>query len=794
MSYLVQSTVPYSLTIGSKDCTDRLLQFSVSDSSAYDNGIVTTRGTISIGTIWDQDPYSVYGEGEFPRGAVVSLTMLYPNGQTGKHPRGTLRVIGSSYSPQDEKTIIEVGCEIAYKKLIDDTDDLLSYAPYKLAPAQQTYEGLSSSLAARGAYIYADKDGNIQEKYLFGLDGNTPDYPKFVSIRGVTALSVAPLAAGTPIPDKIEIDYSYPEEDKTPIGNDGNGERYEQLDETFSYYFVSYPAIHWVRVPIDPTDQNIEDELIEDLVEADQIIPLVTPCGDSPETPEEAPPGTEVPEDLELEDVFPGDTVMRYSCSSRYATKQTQRFLPALRKETRISKYHGPAGQLSYQVSFVHAPLLEANQSYFADKYDYCRRVYGNPCNPNGPCPKYGIDGDDSQALIEKRETFYTYGEANEVVRTVQDTYVTLLSASDPSDYRAGNPDELDPNKNIFDLNFDAEHQGLFLYQRIITTNNTSDKRNINEQTAVTLTSATARQAGIYSYSGPVGERIRVRRPIDATEGFRTVVYNRSTSTASFQMAPERIEADTTSTVEKTTTVYMPGGGNGSGTYVMKSQVPISLDMSAGAARRAANTYGNVLAKSVIGDALGLQIGESLRSDIVSNWYPSVGFHYHDEKHGRLVRMQMDSSSWAVDLNSSAVATSGMFVSKSNGTVVLPSNLTGNATPDMSGGNDPGYDPDPEVPPGVIDDEPVGETFTWSIDTELELEITVDMPNGNGIVPNYEFDPNIDLFQTIGMSVRGMIVQPGALLETDPSGGFPLNFQGNLVVDNSLIITGDLFA
>ena len=53
MSYLVQSTVPYSLIIGSKDCTDRLLQFSVSDSSAYDNGIVTTRGTISIGTIWD---------------------------------------------------------------------------------------------------------------------------------------------------------------------------------------------------------------------------------------------------------------------------------------------------------------------------------------------------------------------------------------------------------------------------------------------------------------------------------------------------------------------------------------------------------------------------------------------------------------------------------------------------------------------------------------------------------------------------------------------------------------------
>ena len=59
MAYLVQSTVPFELTIGSRTVTDRLVSFNVSDSSAYRNGIVATSGSIVLGTVWDEDPESL---------------------------------------------------------------------------------------------------------------------------------------------------------------------------------------------------------------------------------------------------------------------------------------------------------------------------------------------------------------------------------------------------------------------------------------------------------------------------------------------------------------------------------------------------------------------------------------------------------------------------------------------------------------------------------------------------------------------------------------------------------------
>ena len=795
MAYLVQSTVPFELTIGSRTVTDRLVSFNVSDSSAYRNGIIATSGSIVLGTVWDEDPESLYGASEFRRGDMVRLSMLYPDGATGNHPRGTLRVLACSYSPAEEQTLVEVGCEITYKRLIDDMDDVIEdFAPIPLEPARNNAEGLSAALAAYNEYIYADANGDIVSGRSWGKDGGRIGSPAFTCIRGVTVLSITPLSSSEAIPDTLEITYQVPAEDEV----DEDDAPYETEDISTSYYFLTYPAIRYSRLRLGGLDDSIEDEIeLENLEEGTNIIEEETPCGPKPEAPPEAETGEPI---LDQDGIQLGEAVP-FVCSDYYVTVKSNFYIPAVQTTIDRSEYHGPAAQNSFQSQETWGPLLQIQNQYFADQYDYCRRVYGHPCNGNGGCPKYGIDGAAGNQLLQKTLTYYYYGSANEVVRTVTDTYDNMLSIATTSDWLSGNPGGAGAAAEKFDQNFAQKYNKLFLSRRVIQENNTSRKANIKETTTLTYTSASSRQRGLLVYVGSN----RVVRKIDAMDGIKTMVVQQSSTTQALDTNPDRLSSEVASTVDLVTTRHLSAKQTGAGQdeYIRKESVPYpylekedegeSEEASAKKHKELANNYGRALAKFVIGDARGFQLGEALRRDIADSWEPSVSFAYYDDKHKNKLLMKMDATSWAVDVNGSAVVTNALFASILSGTISDPHNLVGDIAPDMGDGVvlPPPVDPQPPI---IIDTVPV-EDFILDIDYGLALECVVDMPNGDGLVelPD-EFDGDTNVFLTQAYAVRGMLVQPGALVGGGPSGSMPIDWDGILITQDDLVINPDLFS
>ena len=784
MAYLVQSTVPFELTIGGANVTDRLISFNVSDSSSYSNGIIATSGSIILGTVWDEDPEALYGASEFRRGDSVSLSMLFPEGGVRKHPRGTLRVLSCSYSPSEEQTIVEVGCEITYRRLVDDMEDIIEdFAPTQLEPARENAEGLSAALAAYNKYIYTDQDGNIQQGSTWGEDGNNLGSPAFTCIRGVTVLSISPLSSSEAIPDILEVTYQVPENEE---GEDSEPP-YETEDITTSYYFLTYPAINYSRVPVTNIDIPIAEEIeTEAFEEGTNIVEEENPCGPKPEEPPEYEPGP-ILEDDEGNEI--GETIP-YLCSDFYVTIKSNFYVPAVQTDISRSEYYGPAAQNSFQSQETWGPLLQIQNQYFADKYDFCRRIYGHPCNGNGGCGKYGIDGADGNQLLQRVLTYYYYGDANEVVKTVTDTYSNMLAVADTSDWRSGTPGGAGAAAEKFNQNFGTQYNRLFLAQRVIQENDSLKNSKIKQTTTTTYTSSTSRQRGILTYVG--GKR--VLRKIDAMDGIKTLSVQQSSTTQVLDSNPERLSSETANTVDKVTIkrINATEAGAGREEYTQKESVP-SPYLYSDSPKDLANSYANSLARFIVGDARGFQLGEALRKDIAEEWTPNTGFAYYDDKHGRLLLMKMDATSWAVDVNGSAVVTNALFASILSGTVPDPHNLVGDIAPDMQDGTvtPPPIDPQPPI---VVDPVPV-EDIILDIDYGLTLECLVDMPNGDGLISTPDgYDSDLNVFRTQAYSVRGLLVQPGALVGGGPSGSMPIDWDGILITQDNLVIDADLFS
>ena len=309
-----------------------MISFQVSDDSVFRNGLIMTTGTIELATLWNEMPVADYGYGEFRRGQAVVMK-IEQGGSMALHPRGTLRVLSSSYSPESESTLIDVGCEIAYDKLLDNFDKYKEYAPFELDPASETFEGLSGSLAAAGKYIYADASGAIALKGV--LDAGS----SFNSSLQQTALSVSPLGGGEPIPDKINLSYERP-----AISEDDGADRTQVINETTSYYYSTYPGQTYSRVPNDE-DSSIEDDINNgDIINEsnDQVIEN-TACGDVPQpNPELDPPDPNNPKPV--------------ACSDQYRTERLNVYIPATRYEVETTDYLAPAGQASYRVRETYGP------------------------------------------------------------------------------------------------------------------------------------------------------------------------------------------------------------------------------------------------------------------------------------------------------------------------------------------------------------------------------------------------------------------------------------------------------
>lgn len=760
MGYLVQNTRAAQLTIGGQDYTSSLIEFQVTDASAFNRGLVTTSGTLTLGQRPGQADIQDYDRNTFKRGVVVTLDVTEPGGSAYRHPRGYLYVVSVSYNVEGEQLVVELGCRLSLAFLTDNAEAILPLVPVHLDPAQQTVQNCSASFASAGMILYQDNQGNLVSRKFFGTDSSAGiEAGAWVSVLGESTLSVSPLAGTGAIPDEIQLSYQVPE---GLLSEDSTG-KVDTVTET-SNYFLNYPATVWTRNP-DPKPTG--ESQIPTAVTTDPGNPGATnSCGQVLSPPE---PGGST--------VNPGGTSNYFLCSDTWTTDRTNVYLPATRVATSTTTYGAVGGQVSFQEQITTGPEIEANPGYFADKYAYCVATYANACNPSGSCPYYGLDS----AVLGKQITSYEYGtEANELVRTVQDTYQTVLSAYTPDEWRAGIQNGIPQG---FNGNLGAS--SLYRSQRVVT--EYSQENNLNVQLTTTYTSITSRGVGPTSGAS-----------IDALNGIVTTVRRESTTTTTLDVKPDSVNTPSTSTDEKLTTILLGTDSYTSppteaGKYVLEESIPVPLlSDSAAEIDGWVADYSEYLKRFVRGDIYGLQIAESMRSELVTGWYPGMPFRYADTANGQIAAMRMDACAWGVTQDEAVVVTNGIWNGFSSGTLVIGSNLVGNSRPDMSG-NTP-TPPTGPVPPPIVDDDGVGESFAFVVNVDLWLDASVFTYFEGGVTkPNPE-DFSARIEETIVPYCTGFIVATGGLLATDGTGSIPSEYAGTLVTDNATVVNSDLFA
>jgi len=757
MSYLVQKTRAAQLLIGGQDYTSSLVSFQVSDTGAFKKGLITTSGSLVLGQRPGQTDIEDYDRDLFKRGTVVTLDVTEPGGSTYRHPRGYLYVISTSYDVENEQLVVEIACQISLAYLTDNTSAILPLVPIPLDPAQRTVENCSASFASAGMVLYQNNQGNLVSRKFFGTDSSSGiEAGEWTSVLGATAISVAPLANSGAIPDTINLSYQVP---VGVLAGDETG-KVDTVIET-SNYFVNYPATVWERIP-DPKPTG-EIQLPDEIREIPQESVPTSSCGQVPSPPE--PNGTEV---------VPGGVEMYYLCSDLWTTERATVYLPATRVSTSSTTYGGPAGQVSFVLQEVVGPELEANSSYFADYYAYCQNTYGYACNPTGSCEYYGMDNH----VLSKVETFYEYGDAGELVRTIQDSYRTLLSAYNTDDYRAG-------IQNGVAVGFNSDlsaSDGLYRVSRVITEN--SQENNNNIQVTTTFTSVTSRGVGATSGAS-----------LDALDGIVTSVRRESVTTTTLDVRPDSVNAPTTSTEEKSKTLLLTKSGyitppSEAADYIFEDSIPSPLlSETASQVEGWVVDYCEYARRFVKGDLYGLQIAESLRSEIVDGWYPGMPFRYADTANGKVSAMRMDACTWGVTPDEALVVTNGVWLGFSSGTLVIEDNLSGNSVPDLVG-NSPIPPTGPGLPP-YIDNDLVGQSFEFRVNVELSLSSSAFT---YGTFPPNPEDMTGLVEGALATYVNGFVVETGGLLETGGTGSLPVEYVGSLLTSNATIVTADLFA
>ena len=763
MSYLINSALPASLTIGGNDYIANLVSFQVSDSSAYRNGVITTTGSIVIGTE-NGSALEDYDRNDFLRGSSVLFEVTYPSGTTAVHPRGRLKVMSSVYDPESEQVVVEVGCDLIMAKLLDDDDKLLPFEQVPLDETAKTYEGISSSLAAAGMVLWQDSAGTLQTaKYFEGDYYGTYSSGDFVSVRGVTALAVRPLAATAAIPDRVELNYQVPRDSKA----DDNQGRVDTVTSE-SQYFFKYPAVVFER------NRNATVTLSGisggGFRNERKLISPGRPgtCGNAP-TPPRYGPYTSVPVPGQ-----PYQVQIPAPCSFGYETKQVPQYVPAYRTEIRTTTYDGPAAQVSLAAQSVYGPAVELNSQYYSDKYAYCGSIYASECLPS-PCELFGLE----TVLLGKQETVYTYGEAREVIKTVTTTWRPLLSAAQPTDWRSGvvrgKPQDFDQ---------DLSTRGLNLYKHQVVISEFYKEDNASVQDTTTYTSAVTRGGGIGAAT-------------DAYGGIKTREIRRSVSSVTVEVRPDSVNAATTEVVSESTIVDLHGNtggyvGSNSGPYTLKEDVPAPLLYDQRSSQQAAaNEYGDYLVRFIEGDARGLSIGEGLREQIAQNWKPNQPFRYYDPKTDKLMAFRSDACSWGADSTGCVVVTNAIWLADMTGVVTLPSNLLGNSEPDMAGGTPVSPSPPATPEPVVTGDTASGRRFTFHVNIDLNALMSMSPSNVDGIRVPLPGPQQVTMHNTLMVFVSGRIVQPGALVALENDGSLPLENANNPVVDESLIIIDD---
>ncbi len=791
-SYIQTAARATSLLIRGEEYIQNLTEFVVSDSSAFRQGLLSTAGTMILSTV-PGSSMEDYSRDIFKRGREVKLFVQYPGESTSElHPRGLLYIVGVNYDPETESVLVELGCQLVMKNLLERGEDLLSYSSLALDPAAQDFANISAAIATTGEILYQDNTGQLVKKAFFNDQFSSP---KFYSVRGMTALQVAPLAAADAIPDEIELSFSY---NTGSLAGDNQGR--VDTTETNSKYYLRYPFRIRIRVPngssggigggtgIDDIDVSVPDLVLPEIPPV-YIPPVEQPtsaCGNAPEPlPIDPNWPPQIPGINDGEDNATGgggsgsgggggggsgatSVVPPTSCSANFETKDDTRYLKVERNEIRVTHFDGPAAQQDYAYSEVYGPAIEASGQYYADYLSFCVQANGTACNPMGDCPYYGIEN----RLLGRNETRNYFGEANEVVKTVRLQYRPILAAAQPTDWRSG---VVEGVVQDFDASLDS-NQEMYLHSMSETTFET-EPDGAKIQKTVTHTSIASRGAGI-------------KKQLDAREGIRTEVTRRSTTTQVEADRADTVNSPTTTTETETKKYRLSVGGgycDEFGPYTVKEDVPVPLLDDQGSERDnkaaalvKANEYANYLIKMIKGDALGLNVTEPLRKEIGRNWSANDVFHYYDDKNDILSAYRTNATTWGVGPEGCAMTTQAIFISKLSADVVKNGNVFGD-------GDHPSEIAQPIT---VTNLEPISDGHIFNVEVNLRLGLSV---NYQQKTPEPD-DVDVDINTTSVWWCTGLIVQPGALLALDDNGSLPLSSDGNPIVNDLLVVNEDLFA
>lgn len=621
MAWLINTTATPTILIDGVDYSANLIDLAISDSSAVNNGIITTQGRLKLGELPGQELLLDYGKKKFPRGAAVTID-LTQEGVTRRHPRGSLLIVDSTYNGVDRTTELNVACLLTFYGLTDNIEPLRSFTVYDL-PEDAKYPDLNNALQTERAILYVDKNGTIQKRNFFGTDGlgSEKEAAEWVSVRDHTAIDSAPLGAGNVVPDLLKITYTWLEDstDDDPLEEDESGTQYEQsLSE--SYYFLEHPA-------------NLK----------------------------------------QTQTVCSTDAAGVKTCTTREVWDGKRTF-SVTKNTTERSYYGGPGGSLSQQISTTVGPAVEMNGSYYAELYSY--EVARNGGNPSG-VPLRGIDAITQQT----QERLYEYGAGGEVTKTIDRTYRNILGAMTQTDWRASDTatyEQSDPEALVvggLQRGFATQvpTDTFYLSQQTTTTWQYFDDRTVEEARTLT-SSADCNNVGIFAKDGA-----RTPLELDATvNGTETIERRTSLSGLVNPSQPPRVgdgsplKVTKSATIENTSERYPI---TSAGSVFQELQLPYQdPNQDENEARRAATLFADHYRDLLEGDSAGLRVAEAMRPEIFDA-YPGQPFSFFDRTVSRLIKLRMNASSWGVSPTDAVFVTDGIYIGDSNGTVDIGSNV-----------------------------------------------------------------------------------------------------------------------
>jgi len=745
MTWLVNKTRGVRLYINGVEYSDNLIQINLNDESVTGSGILPTSGSIVLGQISGGTNIEDYDKNIFLRGRPVTINVKTTSGTYIRHPRGRLFIVDSSYNPEDRQLTLDVGCKLYLASLSDNIENLIDETDFDIPEDQQNFASLNSAIQAEGKILWQDNQGDIQKGDFYDGDGLGTNRAagEWVSILNETAITVEPLGQGNLIPDQIELSY------ERELTSEEIENKTDQT-ETFSNYFLVYPATVWTRKR-----------------PSDGLSGVDGSCGTS-----ERPGGREsdICGDSPIEPPGPGG---KETCSCGYTSEPIKSISAVESYEININYYKGPGGQLSTSISRKYGPAVELNSQYYADLYAFCVWGYGSTCNPSGNCPLTGL----AQVLQNYAQRVYEYGPGGELIRTTLDEYMNKLNCAIPSNWRTGTRSV---NGMLEFKEFTViPPDTFFLARRTITEFQYFDTATVQYERTWTSPCGSNASPGIKAGC------------IEATCGLMTSERRISRSSSASPDAPDRVGNGTfKETVSYTISDERYPEGyvtppDESAPIVLQMEVPYALQGDPSQAAIAADNLLYYIRALKEGDARGLRITEALRSDIITDWRPGMPFRYVDVEKDKILALRMNACAWAMDPDESLVSIDGLYVGESNGTLSEGSNIEG------EDGLTVVY-PEIDNETSVLPPRPLFQTI--KVNLQLQALMKPGGKDGNLGVVQPAGTQYIDMFTTFVCYVSGGLYEPGSLIAAGAGGSVPLTNGNTLLSSTPVPVDANLFA